>query len=105
MKIIQKFDGLITNNEVLEVIKENRKQRSSKTTHSSLQNREFIETQTLQYLKSQKTINFESFKKVMKDIQDLNFNLIEAEILQLLNHTPQLPVEVHLVINLIRILI
>lgn len=61
MELISKNDGLLTNIEVLEVIRENRKQSSIHIANSSaqveLQNREYVENKVCLMVVSNNVIN------------------------------------------------
>lgn len=50
MEIISSNDGLLTNIEVIEIIKENRAKRSTQSNDIAVQNRELIEIKVLIYV-------------------------------------------------------
>jgi hypothetical protein len=97
-----KFDGLLTNYEVYSVLSEYEKKRT-KSSLGSLQNRDFVEIHARSYFKSlNKGIAKQSWQRIQGCVESIK-NLLgatrlnEAEILQLINHTPSLEVELHLV--------
>lgn len=95
----KRFDGLLTNAEVYEILEEYH-QRPKRTSYASpFMNRELVETQTLTYLKSLRPFPTEVLHSCLRKIKALSLNLTEAELIQIANHLPTLPVEIHAVMN------
>lgn len=113
MEVLKPSDGLLTNAEVYELINQNKKQRPAQYSldngakvesklpsshYLSLQNREFVENETLNYLKQTNTnLNSEAIKLFIRKLKQLDVHLTETELVQLANHQPSFPVEVHIV--------
>mmetsp|Transcript_25371 Transcript_25371/g.25599 ORF Transcript_25371/g.25599 Transcript_25371/m.25599 type:complete len:131 (-) Transcript_25371:83-475(-) len=102
MEIESYNDGLLTNIEVAELLEETKSIRKINYAISpELQNREAIETQTIKYIRQSVIKNSSSkhhieFGKTLKEMQ---LDLTEGETLQLMNHCPSHPVEVHLIVE------
>lgn len=112
MEIISSNDGLLTNAEVLEVIKDNRTKRdaiisspgslvTSTADKIALQNRELIETKTIQYIKGCKAskLSLEALGRCITRIKALQLDLTEGEIIQIANLSPDNDVEYYLIIE------
>ena len=117
MEVISKNDGLLTNMEVLELMQDRQKSRDPEKFSADLENREYIETNTVKYLRDSMKIEgnteaptsamSERFFKEMTRLVHLpatdpvslcNAKLTEAELLELSNHRPTAEVEVFLLI-------
>jgi hypothetical protein len=94
MEIIKISDGLLTNSEVFEILSEYKKLRPLKVI-PLLQNREFVENHTIQYLSSIGAATpLSTLKDKLVKIKLLGLKLTEAELLQIANSLPQYPVEI-----------
>jgi len=117
MEVISKNDGLLTNMEVLELMQDRHKSHDPEKFSADLENREYIETNTVKYLRDSMKIESnteaptsamsERFFKEMARLVHLpatdpvslcNAKLTEAELLELSNHRPTAEVEVFLLI-------
>ena len=96
MSVIKQADGLLTNCEVYELLLETRQQRGSKSIPSSLNNRENVETHTLNYLKNfpGSTIGSDKIQECIRQIKALNLFITEAELIQIANLLPKSVVEI-----------
>lgn len=98
MEVKKAYDGLLTNAEVLELLAENRKGRPAKNTNFLLGNREFIEINSVSYLKDMKTIkSTKTSLECIKRIKSIAPDLTEAEVVQIVNLLPSQAVELHAV--------
>lgn len=111
MEVKSSNAGLLTNIEVLELLKErrasskkSRKQSSSSSSHfdsvDELQSKELLEKHTIKYIeswKSGKAQTSESVGAKLSAVKAMQLGLTEGELIQLSNHFPAHPVEVHLV--------
>ncbi len=96
MEVKKQFDGLLTNVEVYKLIAMSREERDSKS--APMVNREFVETQTVNYLRYVSSVaSVEAVKKFITRVKELQLGLTEAEMVQLANHLPRYVVEIHLV--------
>lgn len=105
MEVVKAFDGLLTNAEVLELLSENRNGRPAKNTNFLLANREFIEVNTISYLKDNQTIKNTKtdLLECIRKIKIISPDLTEAEIVQVVNLLPSQAVELHAVSKLLSI--
>ena len=103
MSVIKQADGLLTNCEVYELLLETRQQRGSKSIPSSLNNRENVETHTLNYLKNfpGSTIGSDKVQECIRQIKALNLFITEAELIQIANLLPKSVVEIFTVSTLL----
>lgn len=93
-------DGLLTSIEVLELIEERRSSRDIRRgSMSDLYLRENVEIQTVEKLRSSFPPGFSTQRAVecLKRLKSLDFDLTEAELIQIVNLLPKHPVEIHLV--------
>ena len=109
MNVLKKSDGLLTNSEVYELLTENKIKSQNRATNTTnpptnsfgapvLLQKDQIESQSLAYFNSLSyTLATENLHQCLKKIKALNLNLTEAEIVQIANHLPTLPVEIHTV--------
>lgn len=117
MEVLKSGDAplLVSNVEVLNLLKERSAKRSSKTkaniddavaTNTPFQNRDWIEDSVLSYLSSSPCSNVEKIEdmstlveKLQSDPSMAGYGLTNTEILQILNHLPSSLVELHLLIE------
>lgn len=122
MEVVASNAGLLTNVEVLDIIKENRAKRSAlNEAKVELQGRELVETkvkpirwkitlsltifcfgnvqQTIKYVsgKSIGSVPSDASEKCLKEIKALNLGLTEGELVQIVNLAPRSEVEFYLV--------
>ena len=92
MNIISANDGLLSNIEVLELLKERK----------TISNDDYyiVQKQIIQYISNATPIMTEDSSKLfVTEMKKANFSLHEAEYIQLLNHCPTTTVELHLIIE------
>jgi RNA polymerase Rpb4 len=120
MEVRSKNDGLLTNVEVAEIL-EARRQRalarrvddtdpfdggsagsgssssSSSVTNFQLQHKDFVEKQTIKYIRRYCPYPADKVAECLKRIKAMNVGLTEGEMLGIANIAPKFIVEVHLV--------
>mmetsp|Transcript_7716 Transcript_7716/g.7810 ORF Transcript_7716/g.7810 Transcript_7716/m.7810 type:complete len:130 (-) Transcript_7716:142-531(-) len=103
MEIISSNDGLLTNIEVADLIELRRKQRKSvgqSPIVAELQDRERIETRVAKYVVQSAPGNTsELVSRCLSALKELQLDLTEAELIQVANHIPLFPVEIHLIVE------
>lgn len=126
MEVLKSGDApaLISNIEVMSLLKERASKRASPADasqsnsenidapkHGPFQNRDWIESSVLSYLQSSpcgdSNVKFDDMTKLVERLQrepnsctsDDGYGLTNTEILQILNHLPTSPVELHLLIE------
>jgi DNA-directed RNA polymerase subunit F len=93
--------GLLTNIEVIEILKEKAESRtktaSTTATLLEFQNREAVTTKVLKYGERMGYNNYSSagIAKMLSQIKALNYGLTEAELMQIGNMLPRQVVELH----------
>lgn len=99
MEVKSSNDGLLTNIEVLEIIKESRQKRGKAT--PEFHHREFVEVETINYISKSKlkSIPMEHIRLCLSAVKKLNFGLTEGEMIQIANLGPESDVEYYLVSN------
>ena len=99
METISSNDGLLSIVEVIEHVKSQRGKRNSLSSKDCFNLREAVENQILDYVNylPYQNTNCEHTLACLQSIKNLNYNLTEAEMLQLVDHMPTSPVEVYLV--------
>ena len=113
MELISVNDGLLTNAEVYELIKQHQSNRQAQQpkplnnrekTHIDLQNREAIERNALQYLESlshgsNRNLDTGAIRNCLVKLKALGYQFTEAEMMQLSNTIPKHEVDIHLIIE------
>ena len=96
MQITSTNDSILCNYEVLELLKEKKRNTNNNLTSP---NNEIIERNTLKYLEEYQTkiITNNTMKLFIEQLKNENIKLTKAEYLVLLNHMPTHPVEIYLV--------
>lgn len=109
MEIINANDGLLTNIEVLQILEQRKELDKYFIQHKLYPHKNnIVMDQTIDYINSTTTIesmkNITNLKKYLRNIKkicgtDVNSisTLTEGELIQIANHIPTQPVEVHLV--------
>ena len=115
MEVLVANDGLLTNYEVMQLLEQNREDRKkSKQSNFRDQSTVTLEKQVLQYLKNTNDrtskIKSNQMKEYLRNLKsichvDEENCLTEAELIQLSNHMPIQPVEVHLVSYFIKMFV
>lgn len=97
MEVKSSNDGLLTNIEVLEIIKESRLRKGKVT--PEFHHREFVELEVINYINKSKlkSIPMEHIRLCLSAIKKLNFGLTEGEMIQIANLGPESDVEFYLV--------
>ena len=117
MEVVSKNDGLLTNIEVLELMQDRQKSHNPQNFSEPLENRQYIESNTVIYLRSSMKIEGNAkaptssrcmqFFKEMDRLAHLpatdptslcNAKLTESELLELSNHMPTAEVELFLLV-------
>jgi DNA-directed RNA polymerase subunit F len=102
MQIKSSNDGLLTNYEVLDLIKERKAQRDywrKDTIH--LQPRIALENKIQAYMKNSitKSLSFEQIQGLLRQLKQLQLQLTEEEMIQLANLLPTSEVEMYLIVS------
>eukprot|EP01033_Poteriospumella_lacustris_P016410 gene16410-11733_t len=102
MQVKSTNDGLLTNYEVLDLIKERKAQRDYWRKNTiDLQPRIALENKIQQYMKrsANKDLSFEQVKTLLAQLKALKLRLTEEELIQLVNLMPTSEVEMYLIVN------
>jgi hypothetical protein len=102
MQVRSANDGLLTNYEVLDLIKERKAQRDYWRKNTiDLQPRIALENKIQAYMKQSitKSLSFQQIQGLLQQLKKLQLQLTEEEIVQLANLLPTSEVEMYLIIN------
>eukprot|EP01031_Cornospumella_fuschlensis_P039627 gene39627-48243_t len=105
MEVKTSNDGLLTNLEVVELIKERRRLRIHNSAEKSLQidaqHREFVEQQLIKFVDSNKAghVSLAFMHRILAKIKKLGCGLTESEMVQIANLLPESDVELYLIVE------
>jgi hypothetical protein len=100
MEIKSLNDGLLTNIEVLSVLQERAASRAGRTDLSpELHGCIVMEQQVIQYIKESPVggLTYQAVREKLAKVKALDYGLTEGEMIQLANHCPNQPVDIHVV--------
>ena len=102
MEVHSKNDGRITNAELLEILEERRESRPKRMSNSlALKGRDMMEERTIKYLRESTmgAATSEMVNACFERFKAREWDLTEADLLQIANHVPTCEPEIYMIIE------
>jgi DNA-directed RNA polymerase subunit F len=108
MEVKSANDGLLTNAEVLALLKEHKSDRATRRAQDSdsserhqLSKRDVVEAKAMEYITESDCGQCElsAIQQCLRAVKSAGYDMTEGELLQLANHLPNTSVAVHLIVE------